>query len=76
MYINDNTKDSFAAMNQDTSMNLTPTQKDLLQHGLEKLGIEYTAKILELFTIFIHELALWNRPAQLFSMSIAAIVTA
>ncbi|UCB44532.1 MAG: 16S rRNA (guanine(527)-N(7))-methyltransferase RsmG [Spirochaetota bacterium] len=46
-------------------MYISPAQKNLLQYGLERLGIEYSAKTLELFTMFIKELLLWNRKTNL-----------
>jgi 16S rRNA (guanine527-N7)-methyltransferase len=46
-------------------MNITQTQKNILQTGLKKLGIEYSEKCLEFFAIFIQELVLWNRKTNL-----------
>jgi 16S rRNA (guanine527-N7)-methyltransferase len=46
-------------------MYLTPTQMSHLEDGLGKLGIEYSEKSLELFSIFIQELLLWNRKTNL-----------
>jgi 16S rRNA (guanine527-N7)-methyltransferase len=46
-------------------MHLTPAQRTLLEAGLGKLGISCTVKSLELFSIFIGELLLWNRKTNL-----------
>jgi 16S rRNA (guanine527-N7)-methyltransferase len=46
-------------------MFLEPPQRYILEDGLLKLGIEFTDKSLVLYSIYIHELLLWNRKTNL-----------
>lgn len=46
-------------------MSIGQSDRDLLLNGLLKLGIRATQKVLDLFSIYIEELLLWNRKTNL-----------